>query len=62
MLIILVVSGVWYTGRNLYSAPRRKNGVLRKKKPIREGEEPLMTLKVYAALLGAGLLLALLLR
>jgi hypothetical protein len=49
MIIILVFAAVWYTGRRMEGA-----------RPVRD-EEPLIPMKVYAALLGAGLVVALLL-
>ena len=49
MMVILVVGALWYTGRRLDSArPGHK-------------DEPLIRVQVYAVLLGAGLLVALLL-
>jgi hypothetical protein len=49
MMIILVVVAVWYTGRRLENAQPGQR------------EEPLIPMQVYAALLGAGLVVALLL-
>lgn len=54
MIMILVISGLWYTGRRLESSPKGKKDGQRK-------DESLVPLRVYAALLGAGFLAALLL-